>query len=107
VLEAGELKLVYDAGQFRVEYYENWFPVAPGSTAAVLREALERVRLRRDAEERMELASIVTALEHLRRAGSTDDASIEERNRERIVTRRRLHALYTASARCARRWTGR
>jgi (1->4)-alpha-D-glucan 1-alpha-D-glucosylmutase len=97
VLEAGELKLVYDAGQFRVEYYENWFPVAPGSTAAVLREALDHVRLKEDDEERMELASIVTALENLPPRGSTDEASIEERNRERIVTRRRLHALYTAS----------
>ena len=97
VLEAGELKLVYDQGQFRVDYYENWFPAAPGSTAAVLREALEHVRLKDDDESRMELASIVTALENLPPRRSTDAASIAERNRERIVTRRRLHALYTSS----------
>jgi (1->4)-alpha-D-glucan 1-alpha-D-glucosylmutase len=96
VLENGDLKLVYDQGQFRVEYYENWFPAAPGSTAAVLREALEHLHLKEDAEERMELASVVTALENLPARRSTDAESIAERNRERIVTRRRLHALYTA-----------
>jgi (1->4)-alpha-D-glucan 1-alpha-D-glucosylmutase len=97
VLEAGELKLVYDHGQFRVEYYENWFPCAPGSTAAVLRETLDRVRLKDDDEARMELASIVTALERLPPQRSTDAESIALRDRERIVTRRRLHSLYTGS----------
>ncbi len=96
VLEAGELKLVYHDGQFRVEYYENWFPAAPGSTAAVLRMALEGIHLREDDEDRMELASIVTALERLPPRGSTDPASIGERDRERIVARRRLRALYAA-----------
>jgi (1->4)-alpha-D-glucan 1-alpha-D-glucosylmutase len=98
VLEAGELKLVYDDGQFRVEYYDNWFPAAPGSTAAVLRAALEGLHLKEDHEDRMELASIVTALERLPPRRSTDPASIHERDRERIVARRRLRALYTASA---------
>ncbi|HEX8359625.1 MAG TPA: malto-oligosyltrehalose synthase [Longimicrobium sp.] len=94
VLEGGELKLVYDDGQFRVEYYDNWFPAAPGSTAAVLRTALEGLHLKEDHEDRMELASIVTALERLPPRRSTDRASIEERDRERIVVRRRLRALY-------------
>ena len=97
VLESGELKLVYDDGQFRVEYYDNWFPAAPGSTAAVLRAALDGLRLKEDHEDRMELASIVTALERLPPRRSTDAASIEERDRERIVVRRRLRALYASS----------
>jgi (1->4)-alpha-D-glucan 1-alpha-D-glucosylmutase len=97
VLEAGELKLVYEDGQFRADYFDHWFPVAPGSTAAVLREALAHVKLAGDHPDRMELGSIVTALEHLPPRRSTDPESIAQRDRERIVTRRRLRALYSAS----------
>jgi (1->4)-alpha-D-glucan 1-alpha-D-glucosylmutase len=97
VLERGELCLVYDDGQFRIDYFEHWFPAAPGSTAAVLRDAMERLGLERSHPERMELESIVCALERLPPLRSTDADDIAERNRERIVTRRRLRTLHEAS----------
>jgi (1->4)-alpha-D-glucan 1-alpha-D-glucosylmutase len=93
VLEAGELNLVYESGQFRVEYYENVFPVAPGSTAAVLRLALETLGGKPNDPDRMELESIMTALHHLPPRRARDPRSIAERSRERIVTRRRLRDL--------------
>jgi (1->4)-alpha-D-glucan 1-alpha-D-glucosylmutase len=93
VLERGELKLVYEDGRFRVEYYENRFPVAPGSSSVVLREALSRLELADGDPDRMELESIVTALEHLPPRKSTDPRSIAERSRERVVSQRRLAAL--------------
>jgi (1->4)-alpha-D-glucan 1-alpha-D-glucosylmutase len=100
VLERGELRLVYDEGRFRIEYYENRFPVAPRSSAAVLRMAVELLGSRLDGEhpERMELESILTALQHLPRRDRTDAPSIAERRRERTISQRRLAALTAASA---------
>ncbi|HEY0026119.1 MAG TPA: malto-oligosyltrehalose synthase [Longimicrobium sp.] len=97
VLEAGELKLVYEDGQFRVEYYETVLPVAPGATAPVLQLALEKTGLAADHPDRMELESILTALRHLPPRASTDPESVTERDRERVVTRRRLDVLYETS----------
>ncbi|HEX6747086.1 MAG TPA: malto-oligosyltrehalose synthase [Longimicrobium sp.] len=99
VLERGELTLVYSDGLFRIDYFENRFPVAPGSTAAVLREALARLDGVLDEEhpDRMELESIATALERLPNRRRTDRLSIAERRREKIVTQRRLSGLYAMS----------
>jgi len=100
VLEAGELKLVYTDGRFRIEYYENRFPAAPASTAAVLREALARLDGVLDEwnPDRMELESIATALERLPNRRRTDTQSIAERRREKTVTQRRLSRLYETSS---------
>ena len=99
VLERGELKLVYGQGRFRIEYFENRFPAAPASTAAVLREALARLDgvLHEDHPERMELESIATALARLPARRRTDPASVDERRREKLVTQRRLDGLYQMS----------
>jgi (1->4)-alpha-D-glucan 1-alpha-D-glucosylmutase len=99
VLERGELKLDYEEGRFRIRYFENVFPVAPRASAAVLRAAVELLESRLDGEhpERMELESIVTALEHLPTRNRTDAASIAERRRERTISQRRLAALTGAS----------
>ncbi|WP_420128303.1 malto-oligosyltrehalose synthase [Longimicrobium sp.] len=93
VLEGGELNLVYEAGQFRIEYYENVFPANPRSTAAVLELAIEKLTLRSNDPERMELASIAAALRRLPPRRARDAQSRAERQRERIVTRRRLRDL--------------
>ncbi|MFL5383377.1 MAG: malto-oligosyltrehalose synthase [Longimicrobiaceae bacterium] len=99
VLERGELKLVYHDGRFRIEYFENRFPAAPASTAAVLREALARLDgvLDIDHPDRMELESIATALARLPARRRTDPPSVEERRREKVVTQRRLAGLYELS----------
>jgi (1->4)-alpha-D-glucan 1-alpha-D-glucosylmutase len=71
--------------------------VAPRSTAAVLNEALALLELDEDDPDRMELESMVTALGHLPPRGRTDPESVAERRREKVVTQRRLAALYDAS----------
>lgn len=97
VLERGELRLCYADGRFRIEYFDNEFPVAPRSAAGVLRAALELLGGRLDEEhpDRTELESIVAALEHLPPRHRTDPESIAERRRERLVSQRRLAALTT------------
>jgi len=99
VLERGELRLAYADGAFRLEYFENGFPVAPASTAAVLRLALEGLDGVLDDEhpDRMELESVATALERLPARRHTDPASVAERRREKVVTQRRLCTLVTQS----------
>jgi (1->4)-alpha-D-glucan 1-alpha-D-glucosylmutase len=99
VLERGELKLVYLDGRFRIDYFENRFPAAPASTAAVLREALARLDgvLDEDHPDRMELESIATALARLPARRRTDPPSVDERRREKLVTQRRLSGLYQMS----------
>jgi (1->4)-alpha-D-glucan 1-alpha-D-glucosylmutase len=93
VLEAGELNLVYEAGQFRIEYYETVFPANPRSTAAVLELACDKLNVRPSDPDRMELESIAAALRRLPPRRARDAASRAERSRERIVTRRRLRDL--------------
>jgi len=99
VLERGELTLVYLDGRFRIDYFENRYPAAPASTAAVLRDALGRLDGVLDAwhPDRMELESIATALERLPNRRRTDTQSVAERRREKTVTQRRLSGLYEMS----------
>jgi (1->4)-alpha-D-glucan 1-alpha-D-glucosylmutase len=98
VLERGELQLRYADGRFGIDYFEHHFPVAPKSTVAVLREVLAALRLPDDDAHRLELESIVTALEHLPPRHQTDAASRAERQRERLISKRRLASLYESSA---------
>ncbi|MBA4159408.1 MAG: malto-oligosyltrehalose synthase [Gemmatimonadetes bacterium] len=95
VLERGELQLRYEEGRFRIEYYESHFPVAPKSTSTVLRETLAVLDSSLDAEhlDRLELESIVTALEHLPPRDRPDAISVAERRREKMITQRRLATL--------------
>ena len=97
VLEEGELKLVYESGQFRIEYYENAFPANPRSTAAVLELACDMLHVAPSDPHRMELESIAAALRRLPPRRARDAESRAERSRERIVTRRRLRDLVYGS----------
>ncbi len=99
VLDRGELALVYADGQFFLDYHETRLPVAPAPTAAVLRLAVEKLEgvLDKTDPRRMELESISTALQRLPPRRLTDEASVDERRRERTITQRRLRALDEAS----------
>lgn len=99
VLDKGELSLRYDDSRFKIQYYEQWFPVSPKSSALILRRALDRMQdvENGDEESRIELESIVTALEHLPARSQTDPASVAERRRENVVSRRRVASLYSDS----------
>ncbi|MQA88631.1 MAG: malto-oligosyltrehalose synthase [Gemmatimonas sp.] len=100
ILEQGELRLRFTDGRFRILYHEQEFPVSSRSSSLILRTVLSELREHAPHDELAvaELESIVTALEHLPPRDRSDEASISERRRESIVSRRRLLALYGSSS---------
>ncbi len=99
ILENGELRLNFEDGRFRLGYHEQVFPVSPRSSSLVLRAILTEMASSGEAAEAelVELESIVTALEHLPSRDRNDPASVAERRRESLVSRRRLLALQATS----------
>ena len=95
VLEDQQLKLAYENGRLVIGYYERRLPTDPATWMQVLKCALEYVARKLDAEvtERMELESIITALEHLPPRNATDPDAIQERRREKEVASGRLERL--------------
>ncbi|HEX3726997.1 MAG TPA: alpha-amylase family glycosyl hydrolase, partial [Pirellulales bacterium] len=95
VLEDQQLHLDYDDQRFVVRYFERRFPTDPRSWVAILKRAHHLVsqRLEPEREERMELESIITALEHLPLRTDVAVASVQQRYRESEVARRRLASL--------------
>jgi isoamylase len=94
VLERGELRLARTEGSFEIRYFEHRLPVAVETSIAVLEQAAASERASSPgAEDREELASIVSALRHLPgRVRATPDEKVE-RARESAVARRRLAQL--------------
>ncbi len=112
VLERGELQLTYEDGNFYLNYYDIQLPLSPRSYISILRLALEGiVRDNKNEAEivnnspsdspsnlpRLELESILTALNYLPPRSETDPQKLAERAREKIVIKRRLHTLYGES----------
>ncbi len=99
VLEERQLQLAYENERLVLKYFERALPTDPRTWTAVLGHTVEIAssRLEADAPERMELESIVTALEHLppRTAKTAED--LQQRYRESEVTRRRLATLLSDS----------
>ncbi len=98
-LEDQQIHLVYEDQRFFVRYYDKHFPTSPRSWVAVLRPTLALVAesLAADHPHRMELESVISALEHLPLRSEVTPENIQERYREKEVTRRRLAALLQAS----------
>ncbi len=99
VLEDQQLRLSYEDQRFVISYYERRFPTDPGTWVMILRRALEIVSDRLDAEvpERMELESIITALEHLPPRSEPSPEAVQERYRENEVAAGRLFRLWESS----------
>ncbi len=99
ILEDQQLRLAYEDHRFVVRYYERSFPTDPVTCIPILKQAVELVApvLAADVPERMELESIVTALEHLPARGAVTVETAPERYRETEVARRRLATLQEAS----------
>jgi (1->4)-alpha-D-glucan 1-alpha-D-glucosylmutase len=99
VLENQEIQLSYQRGAFFVKYYETKLPLAPRTLILILKSTLELVSsmLREFHPHRLELESIITALEHLPPRTETDPEKVKERRREKEVTKRRLSALINSS----------
>ncbi|WP_439624338.1 malto-oligosyltrehalose synthase [Gemmata sp.] len=99
VLEAGELRLSFEAGAFWVAYYDRRFPVSPRSYALVLGHRLDdlEARLGAEAPDLSEYQSVLTAVGHLPDRTETDPAKVAERQREKEVVKRRLADLTARS----------
>lgn len=96
VLEAGDLRVVYDDGGFTtIAYGSTPFPLAPKSWLAIVQPTAARLRATLgDADVRVaELESIGTALANLPPRDETDPDRLRERQREKEVVRRRLRTL--------------
>ena len=101
VLERQEITLHYDNGSFCIRYYEQQFPIAPGTYDRILAQAAPALldELGAESEPGIEFLSILTAIRHLppRVAGDADLRA--ERDREKEVIKRRLAALTQSSPR--------
>lgn len=95
VLEDQQLRLAYEDQRLVIRYHERSFPTDPRSWVSVLKQAVESVAplLAADVSERMELESIVTALEHLPPRTDLGAETVQQRYRENEVARRRLSTL--------------
>ncbi len=101
LLERQEISLEYDQGAFRARYYDNVFPIGPGTYGRIL--GLGQQQLLRDigdeSEDGIEFLSILTAIRYLPGREVQAPAERAERDREKEVIKRRLAAL---TSRCPR-----
>ena len=86
VLDAGDVRLVHEHGEFTIRYFDHVLPVAPPSLSGLLAEAAAEA----DSDD---LAFIATALRRLPAATRTDPAGVAERHRDTRVLRRQLERL--------------
>ena len=86
VIEAGEIALVRQRGQFTFHYHEHSLPVAPRSLDSLLHDAAARA-------ESDDLGFIADACAHLPHATETDWASMQRRHRDKLVLRAQLERL--------------
>jgi (1->4)-alpha-D-glucan 1-alpha-D-glucosylmutase len=100
ILENKELTVVYSKGAFNVTYHEMVFPLAPRSWTHILEPVYSSVHRQLGESDRqtLELASIITALDHLPLRTETDTTKVRERQREKEVTKSRLSTLVEASS---------
>jgi (1->4)-alpha-D-glucan 1-alpha-D-glucosylmutase len=101
VLENQELQVEYEQGGFRVRYYQNVLPIAPGTYDRILRTGLPALleEIGADGDDGIELLSILTAIGHLPGRDAQDREQLAERDREKEVIKRRLAALTARSPR--------
>ncbi len=103
VLERGELRLSFDAGQLALHYYDQTLPVNPRQSPIVLNLAVPYLEalVGLDAPERVEFLSILTGLDNLPPYTDTSAESIAVREREKGVLRQRLGRLVEEAPRVA------
>ncbi|WP_157270375.1 malto-oligosyltrehalose synthase [Azohydromonas aeria] len=91
VLEAGELKLAFDAerGSFALQYWEHRFPLDPRTVAPLLEAASARL----DGVAALALQSLATAFGHLPAREDAAPQARFERQRDQALLKERLVAL--------------
>jgi (1->4)-alpha-D-glucan 1-alpha-D-glucosylmutase len=99
VLENGELHLSFEEGFIFVSYHDHKLPIIPKTYSNILSLRIEDLeRELTDADPQLqELMSIVTALRHLPATTEENPGLIAERDREKVVVKRRLWELYQNS----------
>ena len=99
VLENKEIEVFYKDRSLRLNYNAMVFPLAPRTWTVILQPALEAVEreIGESSHDAMELASIVSALNHLPLRSETDSAKIRKRQHEKEIIKTRLAALIEAS----------
>lgn len=95
IIENQDLKVVYDAGTFFIEYKTRPFPVNPVTWPTILKPVVKELlpKLGEEDANLLELQSIITALEHLPITVERDLEKWKERAREKEIIKKRLVAL--------------
>ena len=99
VLEQQQLQLIYQDHAFLIRCHERRLPTDHRTWVPLLKRVVEHLSPVLAAEEprRMELESVVTALEHLPPRTDTSIEAVQIRYREKEIAQRRLAALVDAS----------
>ncbi|MEX0703589.1 MAG: malto-oligosyltrehalose synthase [Planctomycetales bacterium] len=99
VLESGDLRVEYDDGAFFVRCFDNRFPADPRTYGQILGRRLDelRARLPDDDPPRLEMESILTAIDYLPEHTETNPERIVERHREKEVVKSRIRRLVVDS----------
>lgn len=102
-LEHGHLQLAFENGTLQLRYFDHTLPINPRQAPSVYRHNLDGLRaaLGEDRAEWREFLSILTALQNLPSYAERTPERIEERKREKEVSRRRLLELVATSAEIA------
>jgi len=87
-LSRGEIKIERNGGEFSIRYFDNELPAAPRSLPAFLMEAAEQ-------SGSDFFVFLVDALRSLPGPGTTDEAGLNRRHRDKEVIRTRLEKLFT------------
>jgi (1->4)-alpha-D-glucan 1-alpha-D-glucosylmutase len=99
VLERQEIRLEYADGSFQARYFDQTFPIAPGTYDRLLDAAAPGVleEVGASSEMGVEYLSILTAIRHLPPREAAAPGLREERDREKEVIKRRLAGLASVS----------
>jgi (1->4)-alpha-D-glucan 1-alpha-D-glucosylmutase len=102
-LEGGHLELVFESGGLQLRYFGHLLPINPRQAPTVYRHNVEALRaaLGEENPELREFLSILTALQNLPSYSERTPERIEERKREKEVSRRRLLQLVATSGEIA------
>ncbi len=94
VLENGELQILYDAGNFFLSYWGNLFPIAPETYHLILNHNSEEW-LGYEGKDKFEFAEYQSIIRSFINTPSANE--IEERYREKDISKNRLHELVEKS----------
>jgi (1->4)-alpha-D-glucan 1-alpha-D-glucosylmutase len=95
VIENQEIKVIYEAGSFFIEYKTRRFPVNLRTWPTILNPVVDHLmpQLGETNSDLLELQSIVTALAHLPGIDEIDPEKCKEGNREKEIIKKRLANL--------------